>query len=362
MARLSESWKLVWRRGIARVRFRHEGRRFEITTGSRDPRLAREEAARIYAEVIGGRVVRLEGRRTALASTQPLKDVVADWVIALGATLDARTVREYKIYARAHWLPRWRVLGAITTRALGDYQRARLAKVTRTTLRKELSALRGMLRFAVERGALAELPDVPDLPRHATGKRAGGDPKRRVVLTDAEMSKLLRKLSAGHVRDYVAFAWETGLRPVTIFRLRAPTHWAPGRDRLTITADVDKSRFARELPLSAEALAVLGRRIPAAKTGRLFVRRDLVLEELHAVSEKTLKRRVGLYDLRHSRITRLVEAGGPLTGVQYLAGHKHLSTTARYAHAGLRAAEDALGALAAKGRGPGPQKKTKRAS
>jgi site-specific recombinase XerD len=90
---------------------------------------------------------------------------------------------------------------------------------------------------------------------------------------------------------------------------------------------------------------VLERIKPQARTGKLFRgRRDLVAE-LPKVSKGTLNRRVGLYDLRHSRITMLVDAGGPLTGVQYLAGHKHLSTTARYAHAGMRAAEEALAAL-----------------
>jgi integrase len=277
-------------------------------------------------------------------------------VIAIGATLDRDTVREYEIYGAAHWLTRWKTLGELTPQALGEYQRARLRKVTRSTLSKELSAMRGMLRWCIEQGVLAELPEIPELPRQAMGTRARGPALRRVVLTEPEVERLIRAMPKGRARDYVVFAWETGLRPATIFKLRSPAQW--DGERLTITADVDKARFARELPLTERAREVIARRTPS-RTGRLFSWRELVTAELHRVSERVLRRRVTLYDLRHSRITHLVEAGGPLTGVQWLAGHKHLSTTAKYTHAGPRAAQDALAAL---GRGPGPRMGSKRAS
>ncbi len=263
------------------------------------------------------------------------------WAASLASTLGKRTVREYLIYARAHWLTRWTTLGDVTTAAIGDYQRERLAKVTRVTLRKELSALRGLLEWCRERGALHELPEVPRLPRQATGTRSAALPLERVVLRAGEAQRLIRALPAGRTREYVAFAYETGLRPATIFRLCTPEHWAPGRCTLRITPDVDKARFARELPLTAAARAVLERVEPTIR-GALFARRDLVLEELHETSERVLGRRVGLYDLRHSRITLLVEAGGPLAGVQYLAGHASIATTARYIQANRDAARVVL--------------------
>jgi integrase len=292
-----------------------------------------------------------------LASTQSLKDAIAEWLGSLKSTLDRRTVREYEIYAGAHWLTRWKTLGEINERAIGDYQRARLAKVTRVTLRKELSAMRGFLRWCVEQGAIAELPLVPMLPRQAIGKRAV-PVRKRIILTPKEVERLVACLRDVRTRNYVEFAWETGLRPATIFRLAYPLHWSPGRSTLLLTDDVDKARFARELPLSKRAKEILGLS-PLGRSGRFFVDRGGIIEELKFASIKCLKRRVSLYDFRHSRITLLVEAGGPLTGVQYLAGHKHLSTTAKYAHAGLRSAQEALDALTV---GPGPRKRPKRAS
>jgi len=42
-----------------------------------------------------------------------------------------------------------------------------------------------------------------------------------------------------------------------------------------------------------------------------------------------------LHDLRHWFVTTLFRAGNPAPIVQRLAGHEHLATTQRYAHAHL---------------------------
>jgi site-specific recombinase XerD len=54
-------------------------------------------------------------------------------------------------------------------------------------------------------------------------------------------------------------------------------------------------------------------------------------------------RRVGPHDLRHAAITDLVTRPGvSLGGAAYLAGHRHVSTTALYSHPGEEAAEEAI--------------------
>lgn len=42
--------------------------------------------------------------------------------------------------------------------------------------------------------------------------------------------------------------------------------------------------------------------------------------------------KVSLHTLRHTFITRMAQAGMPLQDIQIMAGHKHVSTTLRYAH------------------------------
>ena len=52
------------------------------------------------------------------------------------------------------------------------------------------------------------------------------------------------------------------------------------------------------------------------------------------------------YDFRHSRTTIGANSGAPLTGIAYIVGHKHVSTTALYIHSGEEAARAALAAMA----------------
>jgi 6-phosphofructokinase len=56
MARTAQDWKLVWRHGIAAVRFQIQGKRHAVSTLQRDPVQAEKVAARIYQEAISGRV------------------------------------------------------------------------------------------------------------------------------------------------------------------------------------------------------------------------------------------------------------------------------------------------------------------
>ena len=56
---------------------------------------------------------------------------------------------------------------------------------------------------------------------------------------------------------------ETGLRPGTLQRLRAPDDYQPGSQFLRIRAEADKARYAREVPLTARAREVLDELCPA---------------------------------------------------------------------------------------------------
>ena len=51
--------------------------------------------------------------------------------------------------------------------------------------------------------------------------------------------------------------YETGLRLSTIDALEVPTHWHKGSRTLTLTDELDKSRWGRDLPLTDTAVAAL---------------------------------------------------------------------------------------------------------
>jgi integrase len=271
------------------------------------------------------------------------------WIADLEATHDKRTAHEYELVA-TKWAERWKTLGEIATSAIGDYQRDRLREVSRETVRKNRVQLRSFLAWCFEQDLMDEVPAMPPLP-----KRALGTPTRtaveRIPISPGDVRKLIAKLpklgteSKSHeqffVKDWANVAWQTGLRPITIAKLKTPEHFKKGDTSLRITADIDKARWARTLPLTSIAIRALERCLPD-EPGLIFGWHDY-REHLERAGKKALKRKVLPYDFRHSRITCWVEEGKDLLGIQWLVGHVDLSTTSRYAHASSQAARRVLG-------------------
>lgn len=348
MARRPGAWKIDREGAVYYVRFTYSGRRYHLSTGEGEKGPALERAAQIFADVVAGRLAPTRGAPT---TAQPLVDLVAAWLEGLESSYTPGTVRLYECYARAHWLPRWDRLGQLTEAALGAYQRERLAEVSRVTLRKELGALRRFGEWAKEQGLLGAPLPFPRLPGRAPGVRATTRKAAATDLSASEVQQLLAALperssrpgSDGRhfwVRPFFAFLWETGLRPATVEQLVAGEHWARRQRHLDITATIDKARFARRVPLTPVACALLeactegqgpifgdyDRRaylVPAARAARLAP------EQIATLS---------VYDLRHARLTHWIERGGSLAAVAFLAGHKQVTTTAIYAKATARAA------------------------
>lgn len=330
MGRRATGWQLKEHAsGLLYVRFRHGGRRYDLSTGTRDPREAREVAAARYAEVVSG--------RSAPRASGDLAAALAEWLAAYEADHAPGTARTVEMYATAHWLPFFQTAARLTPASLGDYARARLREVTRSTVRKEMSGLRRFLGWWAERGGPAVT--VPGLPAHGfPGKRSKVARKEKArILSQGEVAKLLANLPLRNrrrawVRPLFVVLWETGLRPSTVFKLEA-RHFN-GRE-LHITKDIDKAHADRVLPLTKAAREAL-RCLPFPRVA--------LRSALRYAAEKAGLGPVSVYDLRHSRMTLWANSGAPLPGVQYLAGHRHLSTTARYVQAQRKAADKVLAA------------------
>ena len=73
---------------------------------------------------------------------------------------------------------------------------------------------------------------------------------------------------------------------------------------------------------------------------------DLPRHARERIAEMREKKLFTSVHLRSARITHLLEATGNLPGTQFMAGHKHTTTTARYVKPSLRAAEAMLGQIA----------------
>lgn len=353
MARRAQGWKLYPRGAVLWVRFTHAGKRYEESTGERDAGAAATRAADIYARIVSGK--RRDGARVRLSPRLPLDELAARWLVSMTNTHSAGTRGMYEIHMRATLIPYFKTLDRVVPRTIGDFQRDRLGQVLRKTLRKELHSLRAFATWCAEQEIVDEVPVFPPLPK-GLGTRSAKRKAKAVEVTPEQVAAFLlalpersvgRRAKKGQprpgvfaVRAWSVVAWETALRPATIARLEAPRHFKRGAAHLTITPDIDKVQFGREVPLTPGARLVLDAACPDA--GPLFGRHDA--RRYFKAAAKVAKMPPGFspYDLRHGRTTELIERTGNLLGVAYLVGHKQVTTTNAYAKPTQRAAERAL--------------------
>ena len=350
-------WKLRLPRGRGRqtylVRFRHAGRRYEKSTGRTDPREAAVEAAKIYADVVSG-------RRSARANVATdLATAFASFLADYELNHADGTVTSVTLYVRAHLLPFFASFDRFTLASYGDYMRERIQQVPRTTLRKELSALRMFVAWCAEHDTV--LPSVPPLPKsgHPGVRHKQARKHASTAWSPATVKRLLiavpEKSRAGaFVHAFFTLLWETGLRESTVRKLRSPDHYKPGDARLFISRDIDKARFERHIPLTTEAREALDGVCPKKpemdERGRGQLLFPNVAPSLRGTIEAAAKvagigGAISAYDLRHSRASQLANAGAPLAGVAHILGHRHVSTTAIYVKSSDAAALVALEAV-----------------
>ena len=266
----------------------------------------------------------------------------AEWLVAYRADHDDRTAETYELYARAHFLPAFPSLSRIHSATIAEYARARLGKVLRKTVYKELGALRVFLRWCVERGLLDAVPEFPELAARATGVRAGPQretpPELEAHQVEAALAALPeRSVHGWPVRARFVVAYETGLRPSTLDALSVPEHWRPERPgELRLATAIDKVRYGRVVPLTARAVEAL--RSTGVKLGLVFGRHDYRAHLERAGAAAGLPGALCSYDLRHARGTHWADAGGNLPGIAHLLGHRLVSTTSKYVHPSRRAA------------------------
>jgi len=207
MARRSEGLKVERDGGqIYYARFTHAGRRYHVSTGERDLQAAQKAAAQIYSDVLAGKWAR--GRRqVAPSGATPFDEVAARWLKHIKPSIEEKTFRLYRdTYVGSHVASFFKTIEQLTTVGAQDYIAARLRKVTRQTLKHELSPLRRLSKWAFERGYIGQLPQIETPGRRVLGTPVA-DARKTVslIFTAEEVAAIAARLpeywSAARAQD-----------------------------------------------------------------------------------------------------------------------------------------------------------------
>lgn len=345
MARRAEGWKLKEKRGIYHVRFTYEGEPYHITTGSRDSTEAAIAAARIYSDVVNGKV-----NKTATGElAHPKMDLdilTAKWLANIASELRGNTPATYLVYART-WKRHFCTLDGVTSSGIGDFQRARLKEVQKKTVVKERCGLRRFLKWLKEKKYILQVPEFPEIPRTALGKKYAKGKRRSIpqlALTPEWTNVFLGGLPERSdrkgflIRGRFKFQFATALRPTFIDTIT----WDDVQpdNKLRIKAWLDKNGNARRVPLTQLALAVLDECGPPVPGQLIFGRHEYreYVDEAKKLLPAYLQDEFTPYGLKHARVTQLIRAGENELGIQFLTGTKY--ALGRYALASEDAAAD----------------------
>jgi integrase len=270
------------------------------------------------------------------------------WLDDIEGEIDDRYFRT-QAHRAVKLAERFPTVADLTPQAQRQFHAERLEKVTATTLRRDLVPLRECMRWAFDEGLIDEPVQVLTPKKRAKGTRRLDT--RRVDVTDVQAETLLAALPErtpkGHpVRAVLTVAWDTGLRHGAIFRLEAGRHFRRGKRELYLTADIDKNRWERPLPLTERAYQALEANAPEVGRARIFEPFDY-RKALHAAAAEVGidgAERLNLRDIRHAATTDGARKAGHLTGSSYMAGHRQVTTTNRYVHAQIDDARAVLNA------------------
>lgn len=246
----------------------------------------------------------------------------------------------------AKFATRWGtlLLRDLTTLLIEEYIAERLAQVSFATVSKELGVLKAAFRCAIRWGWASRSPFL-GVPLNQEGT-----PRTR-WLSDDEEIRLLEHCPA-LFRDMVMLGLDTGLRPGNLVRFKRA--WVqPGETCLLIPREHTKTKkLPLTIPLTRRAAEIFRRYLESARSEFLFVSQAghayTCAEVNRALQRAAVKAGVPdlcLYTLRHSFISRLVQAGVSLPEVAALAGHRDIRMTMRYAHLAPQHLRDSIAAL-----------------
>ena len=249
----------------------------------------------------------------------------------------------------AKFVTRWgtMLLRDLTTLQIEEYMAERRAQVSFATISKELGVLKSAFRCAV-RWTWASRSPFLGIVLNQEGTA------RTRWLSDDEERRLLAHCP-DWLRDIVIVGLDSGLRPGNLVGLQCA--WVqPGAGCLIIPRDQTKTKkLPLTIPLTSRAADIVHRNLVHARSHYLFLSPAgdvyTCAEVNRALKRAAIKAGIPdlcLYTLRHTFISRLVQAGVSLPEVAALAGHRDVRMSMRYAHLAPQHLRDSIAALEAR--------------
>jgi integrase len=233
----------------------------------------------------------------------------------------------------------------ITGQDIEDFKQWRVNQKGKTTKRRikpatvnrELACLKAMFFYALKSTQF----------RHPMSKKLVGNEAPRLfdeaskdqdpfyVISFEEQHRYL-SATRGNLKDIAGIMLETGMRPEEVYRIQVKNVCL---DEGYLYNPFGKTKAARrKVPLNAAALAIIQRRVEAAKGTCIFPHKKDVNKPMLKVNNthdrllKKLKLKFRLYDFRHTWATRAMQSKEvDLVTLAALMGHSKLTMVLRYA-------------------------------
>lgn len=333
-----------------------DGRRIHRVVGRESEGVTREQAERLIekyrTEAREGRLDLPQGRKLH----RSFAEAAEEYLTRLDET-DGKDLGNKRRHLRQQLVPALGTerLDKITEFRLKQYRKKRAADgASQATINREMATLSHMMRRASSKAWRWIKPDdVPEIPKEIETR------KQIRVLTEKQADSLMKAAvqdQEGRLWLFVAFGLGAAMRHAEIMRVRYDEIDFENR-RIWINKAKAGQREQPITPALASALKQQrameqdqdGYVFPAAreaKDGKQRYRRDMDVQFKRAVVRAGLDPdKVTPHIMRHTAITRLVQAGTDIPTIMKISGHKTPAMVLHYTHVHGVHIDNAISAL-----------------
>lgn len=272
-----------------------------------------------------------------------------------GEDYAASTLKDYK----RGYVNTLRILGnrPLASMGLSDikhYVKERGDETSEITIRRELSALSSIFKFAMKRD-----PKIEQNPVRLYDSSSLSDAKQRKVWLEKEdIERLLKACQSDTHRLFIMLAVDTGMRSQEMLQLTVnEINW---NEKAVVLGNIEvsrtKTRQGRRIPLTDRTFCALEDYVrthkwsqPPKHTTDFIFENPRTRKPITSVKrfwagacKRAGLKNVRIHDLRHTFASRGLQAGVPTVTMMELTGHQSVASYKRYAHGSKRSHEAAI--------------------